>query len=188
MRNSLGRLGRVHALDPHCVDGGSMRTAVLTPYSGPRPSPARVWTPWVLVTASLCGIGNLALLVLNLVERHYQQQRLAGHSPSVARIRDTLSLIHTLATLTLVASIAFLVVGVTWELKRRTRARVARDGETGVEPSLRSVSPTAFWTFWIAFGASFLANEHATSSTTLTPRSATSSVTVPISPSVTGSG
>jgi hypothetical protein len=40
-------------------------TAVI-PYSGPRPSPARAWALWVLVTAAACGLGNAVLLVLNV--------------------------------------------------------------------------------------------------------------------------
>ena len=132
--------------------------AAVLPYSGPRPSPARAWALWVLVTAAACGLGNAALLVLNLVERHYQQQRLAGHAPSVTRIRDTLSMIHTFANLTLIAALAFGVLAIFWERKRRPRKRVARDGESGVEPPLRTVLPPVYWTFWVAIGASFVVN------------------------------
>src|SRR5262249_42783948 len=101
---------------------------------------------------------NLALLVLNLVERRYQQQRLTSHPPSPTRIRHTLSMIHTLSILTVVVALVFLAVAVTWSVKRRSRTRVTWDGEAGVEPLLRTVQPVAFWAVWSLLGIAILAS------------------------------
>jgi hypothetical protein len=110
----------------------------------------------VAVSAALA-LYNVAMLVLNLVERGYQQQRIGGSPPPPERIR-TLDSLHTIGRVSSVLVLAFLVLGVTWSAKRRTRARVARDGETGVETRLRLVKPSVYWTFWATLAvAAFLA-------------------------------
>ena len=124
-------------------------------YSGPRPSRARRWAPWVVAVSAGLALCNVAMLVLNLVERGYQQQRISGSPPPSECIRETLDSLHTIGNVSSVAALAFLVLGVTWSAKRRTRARVAEEGETGVEPRLRSVNPSVYWTFWAALAASF---------------------------------
>jgi len=129
---------------------------MVTSYTGPRPSPARVWAPWVILAAAACALGNLVQCALNLTERHYQQRRLTANPPSPDRIRHTISLIHTFSSVTLIGALVFLVVGTTWSVKRRTRARVSQDGEAGVEPRLRDIQPALYWTVWVLIGVSLL--------------------------------
>jgi hypothetical protein len=133
-------------------------TQLIGLYTGPRPSPARRWAPSVIAVSAVLVICNVVMLVLNLVERGYQQQRVSGSPPSPERIREALDSLHTVGHVSEVAALAFLVLGVIWSAKRRTRARAAREGETGVETRLRSVKPSVYWSCWAALGASvFLA-------------------------------
>jgi len=129
---------------------------VLAPYTGPRPSPARAWAPWVIVVAAACAFGNAALCVLNLIERRYQQRRLTANPVSVARIRHMISLMHSISVALVFAFLAFLVVWISWSTKRRSRLRVSQDGETGVEPRMRDLQPTLYWTEWVLIGVSLL--------------------------------
>ena len=132
-------------------------------YTGPCPSPARAWAPWVVVTSGVLAVGNAGEAVLNFVERHYQQQRLTAHPPDAAQIRDTLHAIDLLSNVILLAAIAFLVVGVTWSRKRRTKGRIALGGEAAVEPALRRLLPLQYWGMWTALGASFAVTASASS-------------------------
>src|SRR5262245_38556349 len=111
---------------------------VITPYSGPRPSPARRWAPFVILAAVALAFVNAVLLVLNLIERHYQQQRGGGQYVSQSTIHDTVSLIRTVSRLSIAIDVAFLVVAIVWATKRRTRSRLAMGGEASVEASFRS--------------------------------------------------
>jgi uncharacterized membrane protein len=124
------------------------------PYTGPRPAPARRWAPWTAATAALLVIGNAVLLVLNLMERRLLTQSKSANPPSRAEITDALGRIHTVSVLMTFALLAFVVVGVTWERKRRSRTRVAQDGETGVEARLRTVWPAGYVVLYavLAFG------------------------------------
>ena len=132
-------------------------------YTGPRPSPARPWAPWVIVTSAASAIGNAAVCVLNLIERHSQQQRLTGTPPSVAHIQHTLNTIHAFTSFDLIASTAFVVAGVVWSLRRRPKTRLKRDGETAVEPALRKVLPVVYWAFWAMLVGSLLLTASAAS-------------------------
>jgi hypothetical protein len=80
------------------------------------------------------------LLVLNLTERHYQQQRAAGEFVSASSIHDTVSLIRTISTLTLILDGVWLILVIVWSNKRRTRARLAMGGEASVESQLRLIA------------------------------------------------
>jgi hypothetical protein len=124
-------------------------------YTGPCPSPARAWAPWVVVTSGVLAVGNASAAVLNFVERHYQQQRLTGHPPDAAQIRGTLHAIDLLSKVMIIAAIAFIVVGVTWGQKRRTNGRIALGGEAAVEPALRRIVPLPYWGMLTALCASF---------------------------------
>ena len=90
------------------------------------------------------------------MERHYQEQRLTAHPPAVEHIRHTIQTIHTLSSFTLIAATAFAVVGITWSVKRRSRARVKQVGERGVEPALRTVLPIVYFTFFAMIAVSLL--------------------------------
>ncbi len=132
-------------------------------YAGPRPSPARPWAPWVIATSAAAAFGNAAVCVLNIVERHYQQQRLTSHPPSPQRIHHILNAIRAFTTFDLVAALAFLVVGVTWSIKRRPRTRLKREGEAAVEPALRRVLPLAYGLLFGALIVSIIATTAASS-------------------------
>ena len=136
-------------------------------YMGPIPSPARAWAPWVIVTAAAAAFGNVIVCVLDLTERHYQQQRLTAHPPSVDRIRHTIQSIHALSSFTLIAAIAFAVVGITWSVKRRSKVRVKQVGERGVEPALRTVLPVVYFTIFAMIAISLLFTMLASSGTHL---------------------
>lgn len=101
--------------------------------------------------------------VFNLRERSLLEQRKAGTLVSAARIREAVATIHDVSNFTLGAAVAFAVVGFTWSIKRRTRSRVARYGEAGVERRLRTVWPVVYWTFWVALGVSLMATLSASS-------------------------
>jgi hypothetical protein len=133
-------------------------------YTGPRPSPAKPWAPWVIATSAILALGNVFTCVLNVIERHNQEQRLHGADAVVtAHIQHTLTAIRTASTFDLIAASAFVVVGVVWSVKRRPRARLKRDRETAVEPALRTVSPVVYWTFWVTLAASAILAVSATS-------------------------
>jgi hypothetical protein len=127
-------------------------------YTGPRPSPARVWAPWVVVTSSVTAALAATQCWLNLVERHYQQRRLTLSPPSAAQIRHTIDLIHTMRGLSTLSSTAFLVVAVVWSFKRRPRARLKAEGETSVEAALWRVNPIVYGVFWAALAIGLLAS------------------------------
>jgi hypothetical protein len=125
-------------------------------YTGPRPSPARRWAPWVIVASAVLAVANVVMLVLNLIERGYQEQRESGVPPVTTHIRETLDSLHSIGVFSSVLAFAFLILAVTWSMKRRTKVRLARYGEEGVEATLRSVQPTLYWTLWCALGASLV--------------------------------
>jgi hypothetical protein len=152
------------------VSSGGVTSVDLAPigsaeYTGPIPSPARAWAPWVIVTAAAAAFGNTIVCVLDLMERHYQQQRLTAHPPSVERIRHTIQTIHTVSNLTVVLVIVFAGVGITWSTKRRSKARLRQVGERGVEPALRSVQPIVYFTLFAMVGVSLLFTVLASSGT-----------------------
>ena len=132
-------------------------------YTGPRPSRARPWAPWVIVTSALASAANAVVCGLNLVERHYQQQRLTDNPPSASRIRHTLNAIHAVTSFELLVGAVFVVVGVVWSLRRRSKLRLKREGEAAVEPALRNVFPVVYWAFWIALVGSVLLTVSASS-------------------------
>ena len=98
----------------------------LTPYAGPRPSPARPWAPWVIGGAVVIAVSNAAQCGLNLLERHYQQQRLSPHPPSVDQVRAAVNAVRVLGTLTAIVVLAWLIVAILWSNHRRPRARLSR--------------------------------------------------------------
>jgi hypothetical protein len=93
-------------------------------------------------------------MALNLGERRLQHQAETG-VPRVTRIQDLLSALRLVGYVSVIAAIAFLVVGVGWSIKRRTRKRVAQDGESGVEPLLWNVSHGAYALYCLTLAASF---------------------------------
>jgi hypothetical protein len=129
-----------------------------TPYIGPRPSPARPWAPWVIGGAALIALGNAAQCGLNLLERHYQQQRGTSHPPSLDQVRAAVNAIRTLSTLTAVLLVAWLILAIVWSKQRRPRARLHAFGESSVEPALRSVTPTLWWAMWIGLALALVAS------------------------------
>ena len=129
----------------------------LTPYAGPRPSPARPWAPWVIGGAVVIAVSNAAQCGLNLLERHYQQQRLSPHPPSVDQVRAAVNAVRVLGTLTAIVVLAWLIVAILWSNHRRPRARLRAFGESSVEPALRTVIPAAWWAMWIALAVALIA-------------------------------
>src|SRR5207245_631933 len=81
-------IGNVPSGTPCGLDGMAIEAWA---YWGPRPSPARRWAPWLIVAAAVTVTCDVIRVVLNLVERHYQQQIAAGHSPNRATVRHVLS-------------------------------------------------------------------------------------------------
>jgi hypothetical protein len=139
-----------------CRNRGVLEAAPVTPYTGPRPSPARPLAPWVILFSALLALGNAGQFLFNWLERGYQQQVRALNPPSVERIHNTISKIHTLGTFNLVMAAGYLIVAIMWSFRRRSRTRLNRDGEIGVEPALRNISPIAYWTMWVALAASIM--------------------------------
>jgi hypothetical protein len=134
-----------------------MQTAsAMVPYFGPRPSPARRVAPWVIAGAVALALSNLALLVLNLIERRLQQRRTSVHPASPKQIHDTLTRIHTVSGVATAVVVAYAVVAVIWEVKRRSRARVAQYGEAGVEARLRVVWRRGYAVFIAMIAGSIL--------------------------------
>jgi hypothetical protein len=56
----------------------------------------------------------------------------------------------------LASAVVFAIVGIVWSTKRRPRARLQRDGESAVEPSLRRAAPFAYFAFWSALAVGVL--------------------------------
>jgi hypothetical protein len=133
-------VGGVTGLDPAPI-GSAEDTGSIS-------SPGAAWAPWVIVTSAAAALGNAIVCGLDLLERHYQQQRLTPHPPSEEHVRHTLQMIRTLSSFTLIAAIAFAVVGITWSVKRRSKARVEQVGEKGVAPALRSILPIVYFTMF----------------------------------------
>jgi hypothetical protein len=132
-------------------------------YTGPIPSPARRWAPWVVILGIVVMVGYAAQFVLNVIERGYQHQRETGSTPDAAKVHDTLNRLHQFGGYTTIAVIAFLVLVLIWSNQRTSRARIARLGEDGVEPSLRWVQPLVYWALWVAIAVSILATFAASS-------------------------
>jgi hypothetical protein len=132
-------------------------------YTGPIPSPARRWAPWVVVSGLVILVGNAAQFVLNVMERGYQQDREHGVPPSVATVKDTLDQLHRIGGYTTIAVVVFLVLAVIWSRQRSSHARIAQYGVDGVEQSLRSVQPVVNIAFWVALAVSLLATFAASS-------------------------
>jgi len=139
------------------TDSSDLRTdAEPGTYTGPTPSPARAWAPWVVIASGVAAIANAVVFVLNLVERHDQQQRLTSDPPSAQDIRSTMDSIRTFSMVALIAAAAFLVVGIIWSMRRRPRDRLHLEGESAVEPALRRVLPFPYWAMWTALVISFV--------------------------------
>jgi hypothetical protein len=130
--------------------------AVTMAYTGPRPSPARRWAPALVVMMVAVSLGNAVMFVLNLIERHNLAQAKAGRPVSHVFFDDTISTINAVSRMTVIASLAVAVVGVVWSHKRRAPRRKQQEGESGVEPSLGTVSRGLYTTFWTMLGLSFL--------------------------------
>src|SRR3954447_18535989 len=101
-----------------------MRAVPTTPYTGPRPSPARPWAPWVIAAAAVLALSNAAQCGLNLLERHYQQQRTTSSPPSVEQVRAALDTLRVLGTIILISALVWLILAIVWGNQRRPRARV----------------------------------------------------------------
>jgi hypothetical protein len=125
----------------HLTPADAPHTAVGAPKS-------RSWASLVIVTATAAAAGNAAQCLVNLVERHYQEQAAAGHRPPADTIRDALDALHVLGTLTLVATLVFFVAACVWSSKRRQRGAVR----------LRNVCPPVYWLFWGAALSSLVAS------------------------------
>jgi hypothetical protein len=113
-------------------------------YTGPRPSPARRWAPWVIATSVGLALCSAVLLVLNLVERDLLDQVASGESSPRSQMHSVLSVIGTTTTVLRVMIVPALIVSVGWAVSRRTRARVSRGGEPSVEPHLLRVWPLGY--------------------------------------------
>src|SRR5690349_15967928 len=116
-----------------------MRAVPTTPYTGPRPSPARPWAPWVVAAAGVIALSNAAQCGLNLLERHYQQQRTTTSPPSVEQVRAALNTLKVLGTISVIAVLVWFVLAIIWGNQRRPKARLRSHGEESVEPALRRV-------------------------------------------------
>ncbi|MDQ1521417.1 MAG: hypothetical protein QOI55_2490 [Actinomycetota bacterium] len=121
-----------------------MSTDTTVPYTGPIPSPASGFAPWVMLTGGFAALGNLVQLFFNLVERHLQQMVKVGTPPASSRVLDTLATLKTANLLTFLAAAAYVVAVIAWRRRRRPRARLHQYGEQAVEPRLRTVSPALF--------------------------------------------
>jgi hypothetical protein len=107
-----------------------------------------------VLTSGLLAFANVAQAFLNVVERHYQQQVVAGRPPEPSTTQDTVGLIRGIGHASVVLSIAFLVTVLLWASKRRDRARLAQLGEAGVEPNLWNVSRVVYILFWASLALS----------------------------------
>jgi hypothetical protein len=108
----------------------------------------------VVATCAILVALNFVAMALNLGERRLQQQAETG-VPQVTKIHDFLSALRLVGLVSAIVAVAFLVVEVGWSIKRRTRRRVAQDGESGVEPLLWNVSHGAYSLYWLTLVASF---------------------------------
>jgi hypothetical protein len=142
----------------------------LMPYTGPRPSEARRFAPWVVLTSGLLAFANVVQAFLNLVERHYQQQVVSGRPPELSTIQDTVSLIRGIGQVMVALSIAFLVTALLWASRRRNRTRLAQFGESAVEPSLWNVSHAVYVVFWASLALSLVFSTWAKSGMYVPPR------------------
>jgi hypothetical protein len=111
----------------------------------------------VIGGAALIALSNAAQCGLNLLERHYQQQRVTLHPPSPDQVRAAINAVKALSTLTAIILLAWLVVALLWANHRRPRARRRAFGESSVEPALRTVIPAAWWAMWIALAVALIA-------------------------------
>ena len=116
----------------------------IAPYTGPRPAPSHRWAPWLLAVAAALVVLQLVAAAGNLWERSI----LSHPVPTPSQLERTHQLLSTLkvtgrVTLGFVA--LFVVLDVTWSVKRRTRTRVQTHGERGIEPRLRNAFPAIYF-------------------------------------------
>jgi hypothetical protein len=116
-----------------------------------------------MIASGALAFGNAVLCVLNLLERELQQRRMSANPPSAAQVHTLLGRISLVTHFQTIGLIAFVVVALVWGSKRRTRARVARDGENFVEPHLRTVWPNGYYVTFLFGALSILATILATS-------------------------
>ena len=124
-------------------------------YTGPRPSPARVWAKWLIAACAAVVVGNLVALVLTLIERHHLQERLAGNGPSAATFRDTISAINAVSRIAGGFWLALFVLWLGWLFKRRPKER-RTSGESAVEPPLHRIMPRTFWAYWALWAVAII--------------------------------
>src|SRR5262249_8757244 len=114
------------------------------PYSGPRPSKARRWAPWVVIGFALVSFGNAVQAVLNLVERGYQQDLAAGKHVDPSSVHDTVKTIQSVGRLTALAAFIAVPVFLVWVYKRRSRKLLRLGGEFATQPRLSVVWPRVY--------------------------------------------
>jgi hypothetical protein len=128
----------------------------MTPYTGPRPSPARGLAPWVLAASAAIALSNAVQCVLNLLERSYQQRRYTANPPSADQVRTAINTIKALGGITSVVVLVWFILALVWSSHRRPRQRLRQAGEQSVEPALRKIEPAVWWTLWVALGLGLL--------------------------------
>lgn len=116
----------------------------VTPYTGPRPAPSHRWAPWLLATVAALFVLEVVSAVVNLWERSILSHPVPTPS-QLARTHQLLSTLKVTGRVTLGFVALFVVLDLTWHVKRRTRTRVQTYGERGVEPRLRSVSAVTYF-------------------------------------------
>ena len=133
-------------------------------YTGPRPSPARRWVPWLVVVIVVNALASVSLLVTHLIERHLLQRFKAGHSISSALIDDLDSFNNVMSRIGTATTIAFLVLLLVWTYNRRSDRRLKAEGESAVEPPILSVSSRLYIAFWVFVGLTIVTTRIAASS------------------------
>ena len=118
--------------------------STVTPYTGPRPAPSHRWAPWVLAAAAALVVLQLVSTVVNLWERSILSHPVPTPS-QLTRTHQLLSTLKVTGRVTLGFVAVFLVLDLTWQVKRRARTRVQSYGERGVEPRLRNLSPGIYF-------------------------------------------
>jgi multisubunit Na+/H+ antiporter MnhB subunit len=135
----------------------------IVPYTGPRPSPARRWAPMLMVAIVVAVLGSAALLVTHLIERSELQRLKSGHSISRTFIDNHDSFNTLVSRITTAATVVLAVLAFVWTYNRRSSKRLTADGESGVEPPVRSVSSALFMAFWVFVGLAVVSTRIASS-------------------------
>ena len=133
----------------------------VTAYAGSRPAPSHRWAPWLLAVVAALVVLQVVATVVNLWERSILSHPVPTQS-QLARTHQLLSALKVIGNVTLGFAALFVVLDLTWHVKRRTRTRVQTYGERGVEPRLRSVFPVIYFGMVSAGVAGIVASRVAT--------------------------